>query len=161
MLEFSVIPISKPDDVNCVIGQAHFIKTAEDLYEALVGAVPGIRFGLAFCEASGACKIRCEGTDPELQRLAADAAASVAAGHSFFVFLSGAYPINVLNAIKQVQEVCSIYCATANPLEVIVAQTQAGRGIMGVIDGTSPKGVETSEDISWRTGLLRKLGYKR
>lgn len=161
MLEFDAIPITKPDDVNCIIGQSHFIKTVEDLYETLVGAVPNIRFGLAFCEASGACKIRCEGTDPELKKLAQDAASAVGAGHTFFIFLRGAYPINVLNAVKSVQEVCSIFCATANPLEVIVARTKTGCGIMGVIDGSSPRGVETEEDIAWRTALLRKIGYKR
>jgi hypothetical protein len=161
MLEFICVPIRKPDDVNCIIGQSHFIKTVEDLAETLLGAVPGIRFGLAFCEASGACKIRSDGTDPELKKLAEEAAAAVAAGHAFFIFLRHTYPINVLNAVKMVQEVCSIYCATANPLEVVVARTQTGSGIMGVVDGAPPKGVETEDDIAWRSNLLRTLGYKR
>lgn len=160
MLEFKTVKIKKPDDLNLILGQSHFIKTVEDLYEVLVGGVPGVRFGLAFVESSGACKIRSEGNDPELKKLAEENALAIGAGHSFIVFLRDAYPINVLNAIKAVPEVCSIYCATANPVEVVVAQTQTGRGIMGVIDGLKPQGVESVEDISWRKDLLRKIGYK-
>lgn len=160
MVHLSVVKIQKPDDANVIIGQSHFIKTVEDIYEAVVGSVPGVKFGLAFAEASGARKIRCEGTDEQMKKLAADAALALAAGHTFIVFLRNAYPINLLNAVKNIPEVCAIYCATANPLEVIVAETALGRGIMGVIDGATPKGVENEEDIAWRRGLLRKIGYK-
>ena len=160
MIQFQAVKITKPQEINCIIGQSHFIKTVEDLREVLITAVPEIKFGLAFCEASGACKIRSEGNDLELKTLAAENAKAIGAGHSFIIFLRNAYPINVLNAIKQVQEVCGIYCATANPVEVIVAQTPSGRGIMGVIDGASPVGIETDEDVTWRKGFLRKLGYK-
>ena len=160
MLEFLAVKIRKLDDINVIIGQSHFIKTVEDLYEALVSSVPQIKFGLAFVESSGACKVRSEGTDPGLKALAAENALAVGAGHSFLIMLNGAFPINVLNAVKSVPEVCSVYCASANPIEVIVAQTDAGRGIMGVIDGAKPKGIETPEDITWRKEFLRKIGYK-
>lgn len=161
MLDFKTVKIKKPEDVNLIFGQSHFIKTVEDIYEVLVNSVPNIKFGLAFTESSGACKIRSEGNDPELKKLAQDNALEVGAGHSFFVFIRNAYPINVLNALKNIPEVCAIYCASANPVEVILAQTEAGRGVLGVIDGAKPKGIESDEDIAWRHNLLRKLGYKR
>jgi len=160
MLELKVIRINKPEDVNLILGQSHFIKTVEDLYEVLITAACGIKFGLAFCESSGACCIRSEGNDLELKKLAEDNTSSIGAGHSFIIFLRNAYPINVLNAIKNVAEVCQIFCASANAVEVIVAQTQSGRGILGVIDGSLPKGVESAEDIAWRKDFLRKIGYK-
>lgn len=155
------VRIAKPDPVNFVLGQSHFIKTVDDLHEALVGAVPGIRFGLAFCEASGKCLIRWSGTDPAMVDLARSQAQALGAGHSFIVFLAeGFFPINVLNAIQAVPEVCGIFCATANPTEVILAETEQGRAILGVVDGASPKGVEGEEDIAWRRGFLRQIGYK-
>ena len=160
MLEFITVKINKPLDLNFILGQSHFIKTVEDLYEVLVNNVPGIKFGLAFAEASGACKIRSEGNDPVLVDLAAKNMLSIGCGHSFIIFLKQAYPINVLNAIKNIPEVCNIYCATANPTEVIVAQSQSGRGILGVIDGATPQGLEDTADIAWRKNLLRKIGYK-
>ena len=160
MLEFKSVKINKPDDVNLILGQSHFIKTVEDLYEVLVNNVPGIKFGFAFAESSGACKIRSEGTDSDLKKLAEENLLALGAGHSFLVFLKNAYPINLLNAIKGVPEVCGIYCATANPVEVIVAETESGCGIMGVIDGLKPKGIENNEDKEWRHGFLRKIGYK-
>ena len=160
MVEFKLVKIKKPDEVNFILGQSHFIKTVEDLYEALVNAVPDNKFGLAFAESSGACKIRSEGTDPELKKLAETNALEIGAGHSFIVFLRNTYPINVLNAIKNIPEVCTIYCATANPVEVVVAETETGRGIMGVIDGAKPKGIEGTADIVWRKELLLKIGYK-
>ena len=159
MLELKTVKIDKPDDLNFILGQAHFIKVVEDLYESLVN-VPGAKFGLAFTEASGACKIRCEGNDVALKELACKNALELACGHSFIIFLKNAYPVNVLNAIKNIPEVCNIYCATANSAEVIIAQSQSGRGILGVIDGLSPKGIEEVDDISWRKNLLRQLGYK-
>lgn len=160
MLDFKSVKINKPDDVNLIFGQSHFIKTVEDLYEVLIGAVPGIRFGLGFVESSGACKIRCEGNDPALKELAQDNLMELGCGHSFIIFIRQAYPINVLNAIKAVPEVCCIYCASANPVEVIVAETKTGRGVLGVIDGAKPKGIEDAEDIKWRAEFLRKTGYK-
>jgi len=160
MLEIKVVKIKKPDDMNAIIGQSHFIKTVEDIYEALVNSVAGIKFGLAFVEASGACKVRSQGTDRELTVLAAENALEVGAGHSFIILLRDAYPLNVLNAIKAVPEVCNIFCASANPLEIIVAETQTGRGILGVVDGLKPKGIESKEDVEWRHSLLRKIGYK-
>jgi adenosine/AMP kinase len=160
MLELKCVAIKKPDEVNAILGQSHFIKTAEDLYEVLVGQVPGIKFGLAFVEASGACLVRSEGTDPELKKLAEDNALEIGAGHSFIILIRNAYPINVLNAIKNTPEVCNIFCASANPIEVVIAQSASGRGILGVIDGATPKGIETKEDIAWRKDILRKLGYK-
>jgi adenosine/AMP kinase len=160
MLEFKVIKIDKPVDLNFILGQSHFIKTVEDLYEVLVSSVPGIKFGLAFTEASGACKIRSEGNDVVLKELACKNALNLACGHSFIIFLKEAYPINILNAIKSIPEVCNIFCATANPTEVIIAESSSGRGILGVIDGLLPKGREEAADISWRRDLLRKIGYK-
>lgn len=160
-METKLVPIKKPDEVNFILGQSHFIKTVEDLYEILVSSVPGIKFGLAFCEASGACLIRSEGTDDEMRALAVENAGNIGAGHSFIIFLKDAYPINVLNAIKNCPEVCRIFCATANPCQVIIAESEQGRGIMGVIDGFAPKGVEDEEGIMWRKELLRKIGYKR
>ena len=160
MLELKLVKIKKPDDVNLILGQSHFIKTVEDLYEALMSSVPVIKFGLAFVESSGACKVRSEGNDPDLIKLAQDNALEIGAGHSFIVLIKNAFPLNVLNAIKAVPEVCTIYCASANPVEVIIAETQMGRGILGVIDGAKPKGIESGEDIVWRKEFLRKIGYK-
>lgn len=160
MAEFKSVKIKKPDDVNVILGQSHFIKTIEDLYEALVSSVPAIKFGVAFAESSGACKIRSAGSDPGLKRSAEENALEIGAGHSFIILIKDAFPINVLNAIKAVAEVCSIYCATANPVEVVIAETETGRGILGVIDGLKPKGIENEDDIAWRKGLLRKIGYK-
>ena len=159
-MDIKSVKIKKDADMNVIVGQAHFIKTVEDMYEALCAAVPGIKFGFAFCEASGACLVRSEGSDEELKKLAVENALNIAAGHTFIILLRDAYPINVLNAIKNLSEVCSIFCATANEVEVIVAQSQLGRGILGVVDGSSPKGVEKESDIKWRKDLLRKIGYK-
>ncbi len=160
MLELKLVKIKKPDEVNVILGQSHFIKTVEDLYEALVNSVGGIKFGLAFVESSGACKVRSQGNDPELKKIAQDNALEIGAGHSFLVFMKNAYPINVLNAIKSIPEVCAIYCASANPVEVIIVETDMGRGILGVVDGLKPKGIESEEDIAWRKEFLRKIGYK-
>ena len=160
MLEFKTVKIEVPKDCNVILGMAHFIKTIEDLYEALVNAVPNIKFGIGFCESSGPCLVRYEGNDEELRQLAAKKAYEVACGHSFIIFLKNAYPINVLDKIKNVVEVCVIHAATANPLEVIIAETEQGRGIVGVIDGVSSKGIETKEDIKARKSFLRKIGYK-
>ena len=160
MIEFKTVKIEVPEDCNVILGMAHFIKTAEDLYEALVNAVPNIKFGIGFCESSGPCLVRLEGNNEELRQLAAKKAYEIACGHSFIIFLKNAYPINVLDKIKNVPEVCTIYAATSNPLEVIIAETQQGRGIVGVIDGLSSKGVETEEDIKARKEFLRKIGYK-
>jgi adenosine/AMP kinase len=161
MAELKSIKIEKPDDVNVILGQSHFIKTVEDIYEALVNSVPGIKFGLAFVESSGACKIRCAGTDAGLKVLAAENALTIGAGHSFIILLKDSYPINILNAVKNIPEVCNIYCATANPVEVIMAQNPDGAtGILGVIDGLKPKGIESDADIAWRKEFLRKIGYK-
>lgn len=160
MLDLKLFQIKKPDEINLILGQSHFIKTVEDIYEALAASVPGIKFGLAFVESSGACKIRSEGTDAELKKLAAKNALEIGAGHSFIILIRDAYPINVLNAIKNIPEVCTIYCASANPVSVIIAESEGGRGILGVIDGARPKGMESAEDIAWRKGLLRKIGYK-
>lgn len=155
------VTIEKTDDLNVILGQTHFIKTVEDLHEALVNAVPGIRFGLAFCEASGECLIRTSGTDATLVELATKNALTIAAGHTFILFLGeGFYPVNVLNAVKNVPEVCHIFCATANPIQVIIAESGQGRGILGVIDGFKPQGVEDEEGVAWRKGLLRAIGYK-
>lgn len=154
------VTIQKPDAVNLILGQAHFIKTVEDLHEALVTAVPGIAFGLAFCESSGPCLVRWSGTDQELVELARNTAYTIGAGHSFLIFLRNSFPINVLPVIRQVPEVCGIYCATANPVEVILAETATGRGILGVVDGFAPKGIEQEADITARKALLRQFGYK-
>lgn len=160
-MELHIVPIRKPDDLNIILGQTHFIKSVEDLHEALVTAVPGIRFGLAFCEASGARLVRWSGTDEALIDLARTNALALGAGHSFIIVLgAGFYPVNVLNAIKMTPEVCRIFCATANPVEVVIAETAAGRGILGVIDGATPLGVEDEAGIAWRKGLLRTIGYK-
>jgi len=155
------VEIRKPGDSNVIIGQTHFIKTAEDLYEALVNAVPGIRFGVAYCEASGDRLVRAEGNDDALKAAAIDNVARIAAGHVFVIVLSNAYPINVLRAVKDVPEVCTVFCATANPLQVLVAETEQGRGVIGVVDGQTPLGVENDEDIKKRRELLRRIGYKR
>jgi adenosine/AMP kinase len=160
MLEFTTVKIQPPEDCNLILGQAHFIKTVEDLYEALVNAVPTIKFGLAFCESSGPCLIRHEGNDPELRRQASEKALELACGHSFLIYLKNAYPLNVLDKVKAVHEVCGIYAATANPLEVVIAETGQGRGIMGVIDGYKTKGIETEDNIKERKQFLRKIGYK-
>jgi uncharacterized protein len=155
------VQIDKPEEVNFILGQTHFIKSVEDIHEVLVNAVPRIKFGLAFCEASGKCLVRWSGTDEAMIELARKNALAIGAGHSFIVFLAdGYYPINVLNAVKYVAEVCHIFCATANPSEVLVVETELGRGILGVVDGSSPKGVEEEPDIAWRKGFLRKIGYK-
>jgi adenosine/AMP kinase len=155
------VTIEKPEEINFILGQSHFIKTIEDVHEVLVNTVPGIKFGLAFCEASGKCLVRWSGTDSEMIALARQNAQAIGAGHSFIIFLgAGYFPINVLNAVKFVPEVCNILCATANPVEVVIAETDQGRGILGVVDGFSPQGVETEEDIAWRKGFLRTIGYK-
>lgn len=160
-MELLSVKIEKPEATNFILGQTHFIKTVEDIHEALVGAVPNIKFGLAFCEASGKCLVRCSGTDAAMTELAKKNAQALGAGHSFIVCLGdGFFPINVLNTLKTVPEVCRIFCATANPTEVILAQTAQGRGILGVVDGLSPKGVEGDADIAWRKNLLRQIGYK-
>jgi len=160
-MEIKSVKINKPDEVNFIFGQAHFIKTVEDIHEAMVTSVPGIKFGLAFCEASGACLVRAAGTDLDMIELAKANALAIGAGHSFIVFLAeGFFPINVLNVLRNVPEVAQIYCATANPTEVILAQTELGRGVLGVIDGASPKGIEDESGINWRKNLLRKIGYK-
>ena len=159
-MELLTVPIEKPDDVNLILGQSHFIKTVDDVYEALAGSSPSLRFGLAFCESSGPCLVRRAGNDDELLELAVKNALAVGAGHSFVVFLREGYPVNVLNALKHVPEVCRIYCATANPVEVVLAETGQGRAILGVVDGSSPKGVESEDDVAARKALLRQLGYK-
>lgn len=160
-MDLTTVKIEKPNTINFILGQTHFIKSVEDIHETLVSAVPGIKFGLAFCEASGKCLVRWSGTDPGMIDLAQKNAMSISAGHSFILFLGdGFYPINVLNAIKMIPEVCRIYCATANPTEVIVVETDQGRGIMGVIDGQKPLGIEGEEDIAWRKEFLRQIGYK-
>jgi uncharacterized protein len=160
-MQLTTVRIDKPETINFIFGQTHFIKSVEDLHEALVAAVPGIKFGVAFCEASGKCLVRWSGTDPEMIELARNNAKKVAAGHCFIIFLGeGFYPVNVLNTIKMVPEVCRIFCATANPTEVVVAETEQGRGVLGVIDGFQPAGVEGEEDIVWRKNLLRQIGYK-
>ena len=160
MLEFKTVKIEVPDGCNVVLGMAHFIKTAEDLYEALVNAVPNVKFGLGFCESSGPCLVRHEGNDAELRQWAAKKAFEIACGHSFIVILKNAYPINVLDKIKMVPEVCTVFAATSNPLEVVVAETEQGRGIIGVVDGLKSKRIEGEEDIRARKEFLRKIGYK-
>jgi hypothetical protein len=160
-MDFHAIRIEIPADGNIIVGHSHFIKTVEDIYEAIVNAVPQMKFGIAFNEASGACLTRVDGNDDELKAIAAKNATAVGAGHMFVVALRGGFPINVKNRILETPEVCSIFCATANPVEVIVAETEQGRGVLGVIDGSSPKGVETAADAEWRHGFLRKIGYKK
>ena len=160
-MNFLTVAIEKPDDLNVVLGQAHFIKTVDDLYEALAGSSPHLRFGVAFCEASGARLVRRAGNDPELVELAVANASAIGAGHCFVVFLREGFPVNVLNQLKQVPEVCRIFCASANRVEVVVAETEQGRGILGVVDGSSPKGVEDAAGVAWRQELLQRIGYKR
>lgn len=159
-MKLSTIKVEVPENCNVILGTAHFIKTIEDIYEALINAVPAIKFGVAFCEASGPCLVRSEGTNQELKKLAIEHALKLGCGHSFIIFLKNAYPINVLDKIKHVPEVCTIYAATANPLEVIVAETEQGKGILGVVDGFNSKGVESEQDIVARKEFLRKIGYK-
>lgn len=160
-MDLSAVTITKPEDVNLILGQAHFIKTVEDLHEALIGSVPGIKFGLAFCESSGPALVRWSGTDPELTELARNTMRELGTGHAFLILLRNAFPINVLPAVRAVQEVCGIYCASANPVQVIVAATEQGRGILGVIDGIHTQGIETDDDIAARKALLRGFGYKQ
>ncbi|HTU02714.1 MAG TPA: adenosine-specific kinase [Candidatus Sulfotelmatobacter sp.] len=159
-MEFQAVRIETPEGTNVILGQSHFIKTVEDLYEILVAGLPGVKFGLAFCESSGPCLIRSAGTDEALRQAAVKNAQAIAAGHTFLIILKDAYPINVLNAVKQCQEVCSIFCASANPIDVVVAVTGQGRGVMGVVDGLPPKGVETEADVEARKRFLRTIGYK-
>jgi hypothetical protein len=160
-MELKVVKIEKPEALNLILGQSHFIKTVEDLHEALVGSVPGIKFGLAFCESSGPALVRASGTDDKLTERAKQTALTLGAGHSFIIFLGeGFYPINVLNTVKAAPEVCRIFCATANPVEVIIAETEQGRGILGVIDGVHTKGIETEDDVAQRKEFLRMIGYK-
>jgi len=159
-IELELVKIEKPEDLNVIIGQSHFIKTVEDIYEALIGAMPGIKFAVAFSEASTKCLIRSQATDANLKALAEKNLLKLSCGHVFVIFLENAFPVNVLNQIKNVPEVCHIFCATANPLEVIVAKSAQGRGIVGVIDGFAPKGVETETDVKERKELLRRFGYK-
>ena len=160
-MELKLVQIEKPEEINFILGQSHFIKTVEDIHEALVTHVPGIQFGLAFCEASGKCLIRWSGTDDEMIAFAQKNAQAIGAGHSFILFLAqGFFPVNILGAVQAVPEVCHIFCATANPTQVIIAESEQGRGILGVIDGSPPLGIEGEEDIEWRKGFLRMIGYK-
>jgi adenosine/AMP kinase len=159
-MELKTVRLDIPEDHNIILGQTHFIKTVEDLYEIMASTVPNAKFGIAFCEASGACLLRLEGNDEDLKKTAETMGMEISAGHTFVVVMRDAFPINVLNAIKMCQEVCSIYCATANSVEVIIAETDQGRGIMGVIDGSPPKGVEKEDGVAWRKDLLRKFKYK-
>ena len=160
-MELKIVKIENPDSLNMILGQSHFIKTVEDVYEAMVATIPMAKFGLAFCEASDVCLVRYTGTDNEMVELSKKNAYALSAGHSFIVFMKDMFPVNVLNAIKNVPEVCRIFCATANPVEVVIAETDQGRGILGVIDGFSSKGIETEEDITARKNLLRQIGYKQ
>jgi uncharacterized protein len=160
-MELKTVRLEIPENGNVILGQSHFIKTVEDVYEAIVNTVPQMKFGVAFCEASGACLIRFDGNDEALKALAVKNAGAVAAGHTFVVCMQDGYPINLLSRLKEVPEVVGLFCATANPVEVVVAETGQGRGVLGVIDGEKPKGVEGPEDAEWRHGLLRKIGYKR
>jgi hypothetical protein len=160
-MDFKIIKIEKPEEMNMILGHSHFIKTVEDIYEAMVNAVPGAKFGLAFCEASGPCLVRCTGTDEELVDLAKKNAFNLAAGHSFILFMKDMFPVNVLNSVKNVPEVCRIFCATANPVEVLIVETELGRGIVGVVDGFISKGIETETDIQHRKEFLRTIGYKQ
>ncbi len=159
-MELKTVKIEKPSEINFILGQSHFIKTVEDLHEVAIASAPGIKFGIAFCEASGDCLIRISGNDDEMVELAKSNAAAIGAGHSFIMFMKDAFPIHILNAVKDVPEVCGIFCATANPVEVIVAVSKQGRGILGVIDGEKPKGTEDEEGKAWRHDILRKFGYK-
>jgi adenosine/AMP kinase len=159
-MELKTVTIEKPADMNFILGQSHFIKTVEDLYEAIVQTVPGMKFGIGFCESSGAALVRYAGNDPRLIELAQKNALALASGHAFIIFMEGGFPVNILNAIKNVPEVCQIFCATANPVEVVIAESEQGRGILGVIDGVKTKGIETEADIKHRKEFLRKIGYK-
>lgn len=159
-LELKVVTIDKPEDANLILGQSHFIKTVEDLHEAMVGSVPGVRFAVAFCESSGPALVRWSGNDDALLEMAKRNALALSAGHVFIILMRDAYPINVLNAVKRVQEVCTIFCASANPVQVVVAETEQGRGVLGVVDGVKTKGVETPDDVTARKDLLRRFGYK-
>jgi adenosine/AMP kinase len=159
-VDFKVVKVETPDGSNLILGMAHFIKTVEDLHECMVNSTPEIKFGIGFCESSGPCLVRGSGNDEELQSAALQCAFDVGAGHSFILFLRGAFPINVMNALKAIPEVCSIYCATANPVEVMIVETDQGRGILGVVDGMKSKGIETDKDISQRRAFLRRIGYK-
>jgi len=159
-MDIKVEQLEFPEDCNVIVGQTHFIKTVEDLHEIMVGTVPSVKFGLAFCEASGDCLLRIEGNDDALKGIAETNGLKISAGHTFFLVMRDAFPINVLNGIKMCQEVCHIFCATANPVQVIIAETDQGRGVLGVIDGASPKGVEKDTDVAWRKDLLRKFNYK-
>ena len=163
-IDLKTVKIEKPDDMNFILGQTHFIKSVEDIYEAIVSSVPTAKFGIAFCEASGACKVRSEGNDTDLKKLAEKNALNISAGHSFIVFMKDCYPVNILKAIQNVSEVCNIFCATANSVKVVVAESKngdsIGRGILGVLDGYIPKGVENKDDIAWRKKFLRDIGYK-
>ena len=159
-MDLKVERLDFPEGCNIILGQTHFIKTVEDLYEIIIGAVPNAKFGIGFCEASGHCLVRGEGNDEELKELAMKNAMRIGAGHTFNIILKDAFPINILNAVKMCQEVCNIFCATANPLEVILAQSEQGRGVLGVIDGSSPKGMEKEDGVAWRKELLRKFKYK-
>ncbi len=160
-MDLKTVRLVIPENGNIIVGHSHFIKTVEDLYEAIVNTVPQMKFGIAFNEASGDCLIRVDGNDPELEGIATENAQAIAAGHTFVIALRNGYPINILGRIREIPEVCKIFCATANPVEVILAESEQGRGILGVIDGSSPKGIESANDREWRHGLLRKIGYKR
>jgi adenosine/AMP kinase len=160
-MDLKTVRLVIPENGNIIVGHSHFIKTVEDLYEAIVNTVPQMKFGIAFNEASGDCLIRVDGNDPELEGIATENAQAIAAGHTFVIALRNGYPINILGRIRELPEVCNIFCATANPVEVILAESEQGRGILGVIDGSSPKGIESANDREWRHGLLRKIGYKR
>jgi len=159
-IELKTVEIEKPEDMNFILGQTHFIKSVEDIYEAMVNSAPSAKFGVAFCEASGACKIRSEGNDEELKKLAEKNALNISAGHSFIIFMKDCFPLNVLNSLQSIPEVCNIFCATANPTTIVLALSKQGNGILGVIDGFSPKGVENKEDFDWRKKFLRDIGYK-
>jgi adenosine/AMP kinase len=159
-IELKTVEIEKPEDMNFILGQTHFIKSVEDIYEAMVNSVPNAKFGVAFCEASGACKVRSEGNDEELKKIAEKNALNISAGHSFIIFMKDCFPLNILNSLQSIPEVCNIYCATANPTTIVLAQSKQGNGILGVIDGFSPKGVENKEDFNWRRKFLRDIGYK-
>ena len=160
-MDLKTVRLVIPENGNIIVGHSHFIKTVEDLYEAIVNTVPQMKFGIAFNEASGDCLIRVDGNDPELEGIATENAQAIAAGHTFVIAMRNGYPINILGRIRDIPEVCNIFCATANPVEVILAESEQGRGILGVIDGSSPKGIESANDREWRHGLLRKIGYKR
>jgi adenosine/AMP kinase len=163
-IDLETVEIEKPAETNFILGQTHFIKSVEDIYETMINSIPNAKFGIAFCEASGTCKIRIEGNNQSLKKLAEKNAKSIGAGHSFIIFMENCFPLNVLNAIKNIPEVCSIYCATANPTKIVIAETkiggETGRGILGIVDGYVPKGVENKEDIAWRKKFLRDIGYK-